>query len=457
MKRFKQANWLQFGLLIFVMLLFAPAKVFAQVEECDAVINVSTDPNSEFILNSPIGIQIELGAGNIVDLSNEVPWLDIFQFEYQMDCTLGDTFPTCNDPGNTVEYSGNLQTDCLDENGVAINLDPPTIVGETVTFIPLAPGTAIRNGANETCNVSFDITVTGIAPANAGQEVVELSGWLSNSDPSQGICSNGLAAADSGSVSFNLATTNTIFRVTKDFSDQNPAPVDVYIKCDAGLPLENSFTLVDGGSVDFSVRSYTPGQLDCTVWEEPVPGGYTPDYVAGATTGIGITSDDEDGCYFNEVQSGVFTCDITNDPDPGMFTVNKTWVLDEDNAGAVNENVDVTISCDQEILTNGAVFDAQSGYWTLSGTIADGGSLTAEVVTSYDDPANCMGEEVLADSFVESYDDCQMQEVPVGSDIQCTFVNTVFFEGVPTLSQYGVALMALLMLGVGLVGFRRFA
>ena len=81
MKRFKQANWLQFGLLIFVMLLFAPAKVFAQVEECDAVINVSTDPNSEFILNSPIGIQIELGAGNIVDLSNEVPWLDIFQFE----------------------------------------------------------------------------------------------------------------------------------------------------------------------------------------------------------------------------------------------------------------------------------------------------------------------------------------------------------------------------------------
>ncbi|MBT8052804.1 MAG: IPTL-CTERM sorting domain-containing protein, partial [Xanthomonadales bacterium] len=27
----------------------------------------------------------------------------------------------------------------------------------------------------------------------------------------------------------------------------------------------------------------------------------------------------------------------------------------------------------------------------------------------------------------------------------------------PTLSQYGLALMALLMLGVGMVGFRRFA
>jgi hypothetical protein len=37
------------------------------------------------------------------------------------------------------------------------------------------------------------------------------------------------------------------------------------------------------------------------------------------------------------------------------------------------------------------------------------------------------------------------------------FTNTVFFEGIPTLSQYGLALMALLMLGVGMVGFRRFA
>jgi hypothetical protein len=31
----------------------------------------------------------------------------------------------------------------------------------------------------------------------------------------------------------------------------------------------------------------------------------------------------------------------------------------------------------------------------------------------------------------------------------------VFFEGIPTLSQYGLALM-LLMLGTGVVGLRRF-
>ncbi len=39
---------------------------------------------------------------------------------------------------------------------------------------------------------------------------------------------------------------------------------------------------------------------------------------------------------------------------------------------------------------------------------------------------------------------------------ECTFTNTAYFEGIPTLNQYGMAIMALLMLGVGFIGFRRF-
>ena len=40
---------------------------------------------------------------------------------------------------------------------------------------------------------------------------------------------------------------------------------------------------------------------------------------------------------------------------------------------------------------------------------------------------------------------------------ECTVVKTRLYAGIPTLSQYGLLLMALLMLGVGLVGFRRYA
>jgi hypothetical protein len=42
-----------------------------------------------------------------------------------------------------------------------------------------------------------------------------------------------------------------------------------------------------------------------------------------------------------------------------------------------------------------------------------------------------------------------------GDEIACEIVNTVFFEGIPTLNRFGMAILALLMLGVGLIGFRR--
>jgi hypothetical protein len=46
--------------------------------------------------------------------------------------------------------------------------------------------------------------------------------------------------------------------------------------------------------------------------------------------------------------------------------------------------------------------------------------------------------------------------VGVNANEGCTITNTSFFEGIPTLNQYGLAILALLMLGVGFVGFRRF-
>ena len=67
--------------------------------------------------------------------------------------------------------------------------------------------------------------------------------------------------------------------------------------------------------------------------------------------------------------------------------------------------------------------------------------------------------EIDPNSSVEVSNDCggMIEKLEPGDSATCGFTNTVFFEGIPTLSQYGLALMALLMLGVGMVGFRRFA
>lgn len=50
---------------------------------------------------------------------------------------------------------------------------------------------------------------------------------------------------------------------------------------------------------------------------------------------------------------------------------------------------------------------------------------------------------------------CSGASLPAGGSASCTITNTVFFEGIPTLSRWALGILAVLMLGTGLVAFRR--
>ena len=65
-------------------------------------------------------------------------------------------------------------------------------------------------------------------------------------------------------------------------------------------------------------------------------------------------------------------------------------------------------------------------------------------------------EDIFDDSVEVDTSDCASLHVAIASGDSCTVTNTVFFEGIPTLNQYALAILALLILGVGFVGFRRF-
>ncbi len=88
------------------------------------------------------------------------------------------------------------------------------------------------------------------------------------------------------------------------------------------------------------------------------------------------------------------------------------------------------------------------------------GTQTLRVVPDWDGTLVTLSESGT-DSSTETDNTCGggrsgSVTVKPAQDASCKFTNSVFFEGIPTLSQYGLAIMALLMLGVGFVGFRRF-
>jgi len=249
-------------------------------------------------------------------------------------------------------------------------------------------------------------------------------------------------------------TTRATFNVTKDFTDDNPAAVSVTLNCFTGLPLSQSQDITEESSgVTFVVESFTSGDLDCTVTEDDVT-GYTASYPEG-------------DCEFTEVSDGgEYACEITNDPDPVQVTVTKEWVIDGIGGDQVDPTYELWLECDNPIV--GGSESYYYGYEKeltpeYGANTTSKKSYTAHVIPDWDGGTDCWVDESVYDSAVEVDDsDCDDNgDIHVvigggGNGNACTIINTVFFEGIPTLSQYGMAIMALLMLGVGFVGFRRF-
>jgi len=264
--------------------------------------------------------------------------------------------------------------------------------------------------------------------------------------------------------------TRTTFTVNKTFSDGNSdASVTVHIQCFTGVPLNQSQTRDPDGSgefeVEFVVENYDDGELDCDVWEEEVP-GYSAEYTADSLVTTEFSADAE-GCHFEdiatagdppagEVEFDSNLCEIVNTPDPVEVVVTKQWVIDGEGGDELDTSYRLRLYCEDEIVDG---YEQYSGNWRktlFDGSDSDGGDYSADVIPNWDGGTDCWVEETVYDSSVEVHNGCENIFVEIGEGDSCTVVNTVFYEGIPTLSQYGLAIMALLMLGVGFVGFRRF-
>lgn len=279
---------------------------------------------------------------------------------------------------------------------------------------------------------------------NASMNVVGINmypGDISgNSDDQYTIYANAASSCTGGSIDSTTAT----FQVTKIFTDGNTDEVDVTLTCNGGLPLVQDFTISGGGpGVTFSVSDIPDTGVTCSVTESNSPDNYTTVLTGG---------DGGDDCTWAGVTSGYHSCAISNEPIDGTFTVNMDWVTDEEADDDFDTTTPVTIWCDAEITPG--TEDGTSGDWYYETSLSDGESMVVTVDNSAGD-VSCWAEQTIDLYGVQTSHDCDAQDVSSGDEASCTFVNTFFFEGIPTLSQYGLAILVLLTLGMGMVGYRR--
>jgi hypothetical protein len=265
----------------------------------------------------------------------------------------------------------------------------------------------------------------------------------------------------------------SIVQATFETSVQYPQSIDsdttlnARLECNTGVQLIQNFPISEDVPVIFVVEEFTPfDDVLCTI---SLTGGINGfDSTATANTHelagdacVYTFADDLDDSVMVE---GRNSCVFEFEQEGFEFTINKVWDFDGETEG-IFELAGIEWTC-YNVYTAAPTTDklsprtfdgAYSVYMDENDEYTVGG-LYANPFTGWS-PTYCMAEEVFqVDSAVESDQGCAYRTYfAVGdSEKECTIVNTVFFEGIPTLSQYGLAVMILLMLGMGFVGFRRF-
>jgi hypothetical protein len=262
-----------------------------------------------------------------------------------------------------------------------------------------------------------------------------------------------------------LERDRTTFVVTKDFSDDNPAGVEVFIECNTGLPLQQSGVVHDPDSnpgpgmftqIEFVVGDFEAGTMDCDI-EEAIPAGYEPTYTAGATTGVADNIfSDENGCHYELIEGGQFTCHIFNELQPVDVIVEKIWI-DDNPEFQQSTVVEVTLECNGPIIGGFQCFGGEgNGNFCREQFIDPSNPGEFEVLPHFEGTTCSATEEPIVGVLTDE-SDCQEMIVFPGQGDSCVIVNTRLFAGIPTLNQYGLILLVLLMLGVGGVAYRRFA
>ncbi|MEE4216116.1 MAG: IPTL-CTERM sorting domain-containing protein [Xanthomonadales bacterium] len=296
----------------------------------------------------------------------------------------------------------------------AFGLDLSTSEGSTVTI-----------GGD----VGDSVVLTAQTPAFWG--VIDPDGISSISFDASGGPNVGFDAVSYGEAD-GAVSTNATFFVSKTFTNGDTSDVEVMLTCNGGLPLQQSFTISGGGpGVTFTVTNLPSTGIDCEVTETGGADGYTADLSA---------------CAWASVGSGAYSCPIENIPEPTAL------LIVTDFEGAEDPNIPDTFTTVLE-CTNVSP-DTGSTFGTATESFVNIADASVNWYAKPGATSECT-VELMPDASAVQSDTCSFSFTLGDATTGCTVVGTVFFEGIPTLSQYGMAIMALLMLGVGFVGMRR--
>jgi hypothetical protein len=459
--------------------------------------NADMNPDPSFSLKHDefveIFLHVESDAPGVATITEDDPVGDGYAFS-GVSCTGGSVTPIPGGADITLTWDPDNpeQTDvtCTFNNSEIGSVPSVSIEKSSVTTSLNSPQTVtLATGETEICHSTHTFTQDELddnGSPSAG------TGLLSNTVTVS--ADQTLLETPTDSLDIPIVQTPveelTLLEIDKVFSDGNDeTDVTLKLQCSGGSYAPDTVTLTQetglGHTFVITAIPQTNGQgVDCTVVEEPIE-GYSPQYrcLPGESMSATDPSCEPDGaevpednfaCAWNNVQTGdINRCVIINYPDPVDVDVTKVWETFGAEQADFSPNVWITLECEPGAEIVGGSPNT-SDVWTKSIYLNDfeddddvyvGFDVAEfEVIPNWYPTAAKEKDQIYTECFatendlggaVEEDNDCGDIEVLAGMGDECTITNTVFFEGIPALSQYGMAVMVLLMLGVGFIGMRR--
>lgn len=366
----------------------------------------------------------------------------------------------------------------LSRGGVANNGTTAGPVNTSILF-SVDPNTGVATEIGPLGPPATPFRESGLAFDNNGQlwAITDRTGILSGSQPSQILridTNTGAAEVISTTTELgfeSLAITiprgcsggggdeRATFTVQSRFVDNNNiTPVTLHLSCNTGQILDQSKTVQPNEGVfgkfevSFVVSSLGSTPLNCTVTQD-APFGYTPSYTCLGESDC-VEAQSASSCSFTNVATGTDNlCQVQSYPNPVPFTVIKEWLFEAEEIGE-QDFAKINFEC-QNVFGGDGQVNGNLMQWNWS--VAGNSERIANIQPNFLGNTSCRAMESNTFSAVEAINACEdWMPVLIGdSSRSCTITNNVFLEGIPTLGEYGRWLMALLLLGIGMVAVRR--
>jgi hypothetical protein len=262
----------------------------------------------------------------------------------------------------------------------------------------------------------------------------------------------GCTVAISGALGFVVAAPvlePATFEVSKVYPDGSALPIEVAISCDGANPLSDTSTVAPGNPATFVLQNFISGEVTCVISENVGVAGYYPVFDDGAVRS-------PESCIFGNIASaGVYQCTVLNRAFPATYRVEKQWTGPVAEATGVSPMADIAIECDREMLDADAMPPSNNTGWVVSRQLTGVTASTSVTVDVSGGPASCQAREISMRPYAtSSAENCGDTSLAAGASQTCTIVNAVAAP-VPIMNRYGLFVLVLLTLGLGLVGMRR--